>query len=583
MLAFLLLRNNIESGPYSLEELKLAGIWSTDLLWIEGRSNEWQSPDKIEEIRPFVYETQKALQDNSLPNFSLPVYQQDGESPGKRINSASPSSPLLQKENNQTVRPEEAEEKQKIPEGRYQQGSLSEQVSRRSLEIRKNLLSRKDPANSINHQETGSKKEENQQTEAGSKPIKVIIADDHQLFREGVKMALSQKKDISIIAEAENGAQLLQQLNHYRPDVILLDIQMPLVDGISALASIRKLYGNLKVVILTMHEGHSMVSALMEKGANAYLTKTADPEAIYQAIKTCYAKDFYFNELTNISMLEGLRSKNRIPERTATPIFDGAGLMRQLTEAQKKSTRNAAKNTKGRVALAGFSILLVAAGIIIGKTMISNSQITKTATADIPAKQALKNPAQTPAVSKNSPETSVTVPIGQNKVDPSRPDDKALSVSSDKKSVPAKHGQAKTTDLQILPRMQEIRKIDSTGGAPPETGIGKTASAEEEARGIARNNIRLLVTASLNNYHKGLFGSHSDIELTVYNRSAYKIDEVTVEIKYLRNDSTIYRTASLDFLNIPPASNQVLEAPKSPKGVKLEYRILAIKSGELGL
>ena len=142
-----------------------------------------------------------------------------------------------------------------------------------------------------------------------NRAIKVVIADDHALFRAGVKTALSIKKDVELIAEADNGMQLLNLLRHIEPDVVLLDIQMPIMDGIATLPEIRKLYPNVKVIILSMHNDHSMISKLMEIGANSYLTKNSDSETIYSAIKTCYEQEFYFNELTNKALLSGLRSR----------------------------------------------------------------------------------------------------------------------------------------------------------------------------------------------------------------------------------------------------------------------------------
>jgi len=126
-----------------------------------------------------------------------------------------------------------------------------------------------------------------------SRPIKVAIADDHALFRQGVRTALSVRKDIEMIAEADNGMQLLNLLKHIEPDVILLDIQMPIMDGITTLPEIRKLYPEVKVIILSMHNDHSMISKLMEVGANSYLTKNSDSETIYQAIKTCFGNHAY--------------------------------------------------------------------------------------------------------------------------------------------------------------------------------------------------------------------------------------------------------------------------------------------------
>ena len=144
-----------------------------------------------------------------------------------------------------------------------------------------------------------------------NEPIKVAIADDHVLFRAGVKSALSVHKDIKMIAEADNGMQLLTVLKHIQPDVILLDIQMPIMDGIITLPEIKKLYPEIKVIMLTMHNDHSMISKLMELGANSYLTKNSDSEIIYQAIKTVHEQEYYFNQLTNKALIDGLRTKRQ--------------------------------------------------------------------------------------------------------------------------------------------------------------------------------------------------------------------------------------------------------------------------------
>jgi DNA-binding NarL/FixJ family response regulator len=81
------------------------------------------------------------------------------------------------------------------------------------------------------------------------------------------------------------------------------------MDGIQTLPEIRKMHPQAKVIILSMHNDHSMISKLMEIGANSYLTKNSDSETIYQAIKTCYEQEFFFNELTNKALLTGLRTK----------------------------------------------------------------------------------------------------------------------------------------------------------------------------------------------------------------------------------------------------------------------------------
>jgi DNA-binding NarL/FixJ family response regulator len=139
--------------------------------------------------------------------------------------------------------------------------------------------------------------------------IKVIIADDHALFRTGVKTSLAFYNDIEFLGEAENGMQLLNLVKFLKPDIILLDIQMPIMDGIATLPEVKKILPEVKIIMLTMNDDVSMISRLMEIGANSYLTKNSDSETIYQAIKTCYESEFFFNEYTNKAMLAGLRNK----------------------------------------------------------------------------------------------------------------------------------------------------------------------------------------------------------------------------------------------------------------------------------
>jgi|SRR6185312_963834 len=132
--------------------------------------------------------------------------------------------------------------------------------------------------------------------------IRVVITDDHALYRAGVKTSLSFRKRIKVIAEAENGLRLLELLKTVQPDVILLDIQMPVMDGMTALPEIKKLFPDIKVIILSFMDDQSMITKVMELGANAYLPKTSDPEVIYEAIQTCFEKGYYHNAFTARSL-----------------------------------------------------------------------------------------------------------------------------------------------------------------------------------------------------------------------------------------------------------------------------------------
>lgn len=177
-------------------------------------------------------------------------------------------------------------------------------------------------------------------------PIKVLIADDHVLYRAGVKTALSTKKDVKVIAEADNGMHLLNMLATVQPDVILLDIQMPVMDGIGALPEIKKNWPHIKVIMLTMMDDHSMITKLMELGANSYLSKTSDSEIIYEAIKTCFEHEYYFNTLTNKALLTNLKAKNTMtPQKLVqleANLSDKELLVLKLM-CEEKSTREIAE------------------------------------------------------------------------------------------------------------------------------------------------------------------------------------------------------------------------------------------------
>lgn len=222
-----------------------------------------------------------------------------------------------------------------------------------------------------------------------NEPIKVAIADDHVLFRAGVKSALSMHKDIKMIAEADNGMQLLTVLKHVQPDVILLDIQMPIMDGINTLPEIKKLYPEIKVIMLTMHNDHSMISKLMELGANSYLTKNSDSEIIYQAVKTVHEQEYYFNQLTNKALIDGLRVKRQaeasLPvdaklsdkeisilrmiceEKSTKEIADLVDLSPRTVEA----IRDKLKVKTGAKSLAGLVMYAVKSGIIENRPLVN--------------------------------------------------------------------------------------------------------------------------------------------------------------------------------------------------------------------
>lgn len=142
-------------------------------------------------------------------------------------------------------------------------------------------------------------------------PIKVAIADDHKIFRSGVINTLTPYENINVVFEAEDGEHLLQIMQEQQPDVILMDLKMPRMDGIQATIKVKEKYPQVKVIILTMYEDDNFIVHLVENGANAYLLKNSEPEEIYEAICTTFDKGFYFNENVNLALLKKVLHKNK--------------------------------------------------------------------------------------------------------------------------------------------------------------------------------------------------------------------------------------------------------------------------------
>ncbi|HWV64710.1 response regulator transcription factor [Chitinophaga sp.] len=141
--------------------------------------------------------------------------------------------------------------------------------------------------------------------------IKVAIADDHKIFRSGVINTLIPYENIRFVFEADDGLHLLQNMETQQPDVILMDLKMPNMDGIEATIKVKEKYPDVKVIILTMYEDDNFIVHLVENGANAYLLKNAEPEEIYEAICTTFEKGFYFNDNVNLALLKKVLHKNK--------------------------------------------------------------------------------------------------------------------------------------------------------------------------------------------------------------------------------------------------------------------------------
>lgn len=136
--------------------------------------------------------------------------------------------------------------------------------------------------------------------------IKVGLTDDHELMRAGLAQILEATNEIQVVFEASNGIELLECLEKYTVDVVLLDLEMPIMDGRDVLPKVIALYPDLKVLILSMHDSNSFIVNMMEHGAAGYLLKDMPPSEVIKAVKTVKNDGLYFNAKVSRALLAGL-------------------------------------------------------------------------------------------------------------------------------------------------------------------------------------------------------------------------------------------------------------------------------------
>lgn len=143
--------------------------------------------------------------------------------------------------------------------------------------------------------------------------IRIAIADDYSIFRDGLRVGFNRDKNLEVIFEASNGEELMCKLEDVQPDVILMDLKMPVMDGMEAMKLIRKKYaGNIKILVLTMYDEVKFIIHLMENGANGYLLKNTDPKEIRKAIYSVHESGYYFNDIVTKALLKKLTIKGSI-------------------------------------------------------------------------------------------------------------------------------------------------------------------------------------------------------------------------------------------------------------------------------
>jgi two-component system, NarL family, nitrate/nitrite response regulator NarL len=142
------------------------------------------------------------------------------------------------------------------------------------------------------------------------RPIRLLLVDDHPIVLEGIKLHLAAQSEFDVAGEASNGLDAIRQAGLLQPDVILLDISMPQINGIAAMSHIRQIAPRAKILVLTMHDNREYITQMARLGARGYVLKDTSPAELTKAIKLVHSGEVYFSPSASRILLEEVTSRS---------------------------------------------------------------------------------------------------------------------------------------------------------------------------------------------------------------------------------------------------------------------------------
>jgi DNA-binding NarL/FixJ family response regulator len=119
-------------------------------------------------------------------------------------------------------------------------------------------------------------------------PIRILIVDDHEVVRDGISVMMGRQQDFAVVGEAENGVEAVEKARDLQPDLVLMDLRMPQMDGVEAMRQIRSQHPEIKFIVLTTYDSDEYIFDAIEAGAKGYLLKDASREALFQAVRAVH-------------------------------------------------------------------------------------------------------------------------------------------------------------------------------------------------------------------------------------------------------------------------------------------------------
>lgn len=163
--------------------------------------------------------------------------------------------------------------------------------------------------------------------------IKVILADDHELVRYGLKMVLEADPDIKLISEATDGQETIELIDKEEPDVLIVDIRMPLMTGLEVTQRVKKTHPNMKVLVLTMHDDSEYILKAVEYGADGYVLKDTNKQEFIKAVHMVYGGHKYFSGDISTTLINSyLNVSARSTDSTPKGEANGYQLTRRENE-----------------------------------------------------------------------------------------------------------------------------------------------------------------------------------------------------------------------------------------------------------